>query len=143
MDGDGNCQFRTLAFNLFGSQDHHKVTRRAAVAHIKAHKDFFSVFFEDTEEFERYIKDMSGNGTWGDELTLRAIVEAYGCEAHVITSEEKNWYLVYTPEGSASKSDSPPTPAGVPAPPPGKQVFLAYVSPVHYNAIVAVREGSK
>ena len=31
------------------------------------------------------VKDMSKNRTWGDEITLRAVVEAYGCIAHVIT----------------------------------------------------------
>ena len=46
MRGDGNCQFRGLAFNLFGSQDHHAIVRQACVAHIQTHADFFSVFFD-------------------------------------------------------------------------------------------------
>ena len=37
-------------------------------------------------EFEKYLKNMSISGTWGDELTLRAVVEAYGCIAHVSCS---------------------------------------------------------
>ena len=41
---------------------------------------------------------MSKDRHWGDELTLRAAVEAYSCIAHIISSEEQNWYLVYTPE---------------------------------------------
>merc|ERR1712151_33748 len=40
-EGDGNCQFRSLAFNLFGAQSHHAVVRQAAVAYLKKKKDFF------------------------------------------------------------------------------------------------------
>jgi len=140
MEGDGNCQFRTLAFNLFGEQAHHAVTRKAAVAHMKKHQDFFGVLFESADEFRAYLKDMSRNRTWGDELTLRAVVEAYGCEAHVITSEPANWYLVYQPEipdGPDPKIAA--CPRGVPLPKPGKRVFLSYISPVHYNSVVMAR----
>ncbi|CAJ1355368.1 unnamed protein product, partial [Effrenium voratum] len=93
MEGDGNCQFRTIAFNLFGNQEHHAAPRQAAVAHMKKHTEFFGVFFEDQAEFSRYLKNMGRKGTWGDELTLRAVVEAYGCVAHVVTSEPSNWRL--------------------------------------------------
>eukprot|EP00419_Tripos_fusus_P059014 CAMPEP_0172929864 /NCGR_PEP_ID=MMETSP1075-20121228/218702_1 /TAXON_ID=2916 /ORGANISM="Ceratium fusus, Strain PA161109" /LENGTH=224 /DNA_ID=CAMNT_0013791169 /DNA_START=78 /DNA_END=752 /DNA_ORIENTATION=- len=94
MKGDGNCQFRSLAFNLLGHQDHHAMTRKAAVAHMRKHADFFGCMFEDSAEFNAYLRDMARARTWGDELTLRAIVEAYNCEAHLITSEPSNWYLV-------------------------------------------------
>ncbi|CAK9107530.1 OVARIAN TUMOR DOMAIN-containing deubiquitinating enzyme 11 (OTU domain-containing protein 11) (Deubiquitinating enzyme OTU11) [Durusdinium trenchii] len=93
MAGDGNCQFRTMAFNLFRSQEHHAAVRQSAVAHMRKHADFFGVFFEDEAEFGHYCKNMALHGTWGDELTLRAVVEAYGCIAHVITSEPTNWQL--------------------------------------------------
>lgn len=140
MEGDGNCQFRTLAFNLFGDQAHHATTRKAAVAHMKKHSDFFSVLFESAGEFKAYLRDMSRNRTWGDELTLRAVVEAYGVEAHVITSEPANWYLVYQPE--AAETPDPKVavcPRGFGLPKAGKQVFLSYISPVHYNSVVVSR----
>merc|ERR1712176_459290 len=85
MEGDGNCQFRSLAFNLFGSQRHHAVTRQCVVEHMKRNADFFRVFFEDETEFQEYLTSLGQSRYWGDELTLRAAVEAYGCVAHVIT----------------------------------------------------------
>mmetsp|Transcript_101730 Transcript_101730/g.270631 ORF Transcript_101730/g.270631 Transcript_101730/m.270631 type:complete len:280 (-) Transcript_101730:86-925(-) len=140
MEADGNCQFRTLAFNLFGEQAHHAVTRKAAVAHMRKHSDFFSVLFESADEFKAYLRDMSRNRTWGDELTLRAVVEAYCCEAHVITSEGANWYLVYQPEASGRPDPKiAACPKGLPQPKPGKQVFLSYISPVHYNSVVIAK----
>jgi hypothetical protein len=112
---------------------------------------------------------MARNRTWGDELTLRAIVEAYSCEAHVVTSEPANWYLAYSPENPNEPQD--PAIATCPSnvlssqthsaaackrrrvtptvhvafvaegqslPPVRKQIFLSYISPIHYNAIVAL-----
>eukprot|EP00929_Paragymnodinium_shiwhaense_P070021 TRINITY_DN35405_c0_g1_i1.p1 TRINITY_DN35405_c0_g1~~TRINITY_DN35405_c0_g1_i1.p1 ORF type:complete len:340 (+),score=29.93 TRINITY_DN35405_c0_g1_i1:138-1022(+) len=144
MQGDGNCQFRSFAFNLFGEQAHHACTRQAAVAQMKKHQDFFGTLFESSREFKAYLKDMSRDRTWGDELTLRAVVEAYGCEAHVITSEPANWYLVYRPE-SSEKPDPKVAicPRGMDCPKPGRRAFLAYVSPVHYNAMVTGSHNSE
>eukprot|EP00930_Biecheleria_cincta_P083403 TRINITY_DN72987_c0_g1_i1.p1 TRINITY_DN72987_c0_g1~~TRINITY_DN72987_c0_g1_i1.p1 ORF type:complete len:263 (+),score=27.03 TRINITY_DN72987_c0_g1_i1:200-988(+) len=139
MEGDGNCQFRSFAFNLFGDQAHHGSVRKAAIAHIKKNSDFFRIFFEDEREFKNFLRDMAKNRTWGDELTLRAVVEAYGCVAHVVTSEPANWFLVYEPEEDTAAFDPKIAvcPRGYQTPPKGKQVFLSYVSPIHYNAIVA------
>jgi len=137
MKGDGNCQFRSFAYNLFGRQSHHLVTRNAAVEHMRRHSDFFSIFFEDQEEFDAYLHEMQCSRTWGDELTLRAVVEAYSCEVHVITSEPANWYLLYEPEGEEHLDPSVAIcPQGLPPPSPRKQVFLSYISPIHYNSIV-------
>lgn len=73
MKGDGNCQFRSFSFNLFGAQSHYAVVRSAAVAHLRTHADFFSVFFDGEREWKRYLEGMAKNKTWGDELTLRAV----------------------------------------------------------------------
>jgi len=136
MKSDGNCQFRSLAFNLFGDQDYHAVMRKAAVAHMRKHANFFGNLFEDAAEFNAYLHDMARARTWGDELTLRAVIEAYNCEAHVITNEPANWYLVYQSETSTIDPTVAACPPKTSMPRPGKQVFLAYLSPVHYNSIV-------
>merc|ERR1712217_148086 len=109
---------------------------RSAVEHMKRNSDFFHVFFEHEKEFQEYLSKMKRNRTWGDELTLRAAVEAYGCVAHVITSEPSNWYLVYQPECERDPKVAQ-RPKGTQLPPVGKLVFLSYISPIHYNAIVA------
>ena len=140
MEGDGNCQFRSVADQLFGSQQHHSFVRATAVAHMRKSSDFFGMYFETPGEYQAYLRDMGRNRTWGDELTLRACVEAFGCVTHVVTSEAQNWYLVYRP-------DSPPEPASVaqlceknklPTPKPGKDIFINYISPIHYNAVAAL-----
>ena len=66
------------------------------------------------------------------------MVQAFGCVAHVITSEPANWYLVYRPEDAAQIAVRPEwVPKGLAAPPLGKEIFVSYISPIHYNAIRA------
>lgn len=139
MEGDGNCQFRAFADQLFGDQRHHATVRQSAVEHIRAHADFFGMYFDGPRELNRYVSDMSRNRTWGDELTMRAVVEAYGCKVHLITSEPANWYMVYTDEngdhkvtGRMPRDGAMRSSFGL-----GKEIFVSYISPIHYNVIDA------
>eukprot|EP00928_Gymnodinium_smaydae_P064626 TRINITY_DN47909_c0_g1_i1.p1 TRINITY_DN47909_c0_g1~~TRINITY_DN47909_c0_g1_i1.p1 ORF type:complete len:314 (-),score=58.75 TRINITY_DN47909_c0_g1_i1:130-1020(-) len=138
MKADGNCQFRSLAFNLFGSQHYHAYTRKAVVRHMLKHKEFFGAFFSDERRFQKYLQGMACDTTWGDELTLRAAVEVYACVLHLITSCADNWYLVYEPESFLSYPDMEvlKVPESACLPPAGKVIFLAYHAPDHYNAII-------
>ena len=63
----------------------------------------------------------------------------YGCEAHVVTSEPANWYLAYHPESHEPIDPAVArVPRGAALPSPHKQIFLSYISPIHYNAVVVV-----
>ena len=66
-----------------------------------------------------------------DELTLRAACDCFGCVAHVVTTEHENWLLNYCP---SSLDETDVSTGG--APPEGvRELFLTYVSPIHYNVI--------
>lgn len=119
MDGDGNCQFRSIAHNVFKDQERHAEVRALATAHIEERKDDFQIYFEDARTFKRWLVGMKRDRTWGDELTLRAAVDALGMRIHVVQSTEQNWYLLYEPEEQKTK----------------RSAFISYVSPVHYDAL--------
>ena len=133
--GDGNCQFRSASQQLFGNEAHHEFVRRRSVAFIRARANEFAPFFmpdararKGTSPFDAYLSRMAKGRTWGDELTLRAICNAFGAVIHVVTSTEENWYLKYEPEVKQTE----------------KQIFLAYISPAHYNAFALLPgSGSK
>jgi len=118
MVGDGNCQFRALAQELYGTQEHHALIRETIVDHMHKHNSDFSFLFEDGE-WENYMCNIAQPCTWGDELTLRAAVDAFQIRAHVITSNDRNWYLVYDPSSGAHS----------------RQVFITYIAPIHYNTV--------
>lgn len=53
------------------------------------------------------------------QLTLRAICDSFGVAVHVVTSEQRNWYLRYEPLSYKSRLE----------------VFLTYIAPMHYNSL--------
>jgi len=60
-------------------------------------KDFFICFFDNSKEFEKYLRLMKRDRTWGDELTLRAMCDYYRVTIHVLTSTPGfgGYYLKY------------------------------------------------
>ena len=88
---------------------------------MRSESSFFGAMFEEGE-LEAYLGRMALNRTWGDELTLRATADCYRVSIHVVTSTVENWYLAYEPQGGAAAR---------------RNLFLTYISPVHYDALTA------
>ena len=127
MEDDGNCQFRSLAQELYGDQKYHGTVRERVVARLTSHALEYSFYIGDDDEWRRYLAKMATSRTWGDELTLRAACDEYGVVVHVVTTEHENWLLHYSPDSLAMADGRPP--------PGTRECFLAYVSPIHYNVI--------
>jgi len=125
MQEDGNCQFRAAAKELFGDQRFHELVRESVVNQLTKHAPVYSpIFGGETEEWDSYLNGMAQPRTWGDELTLRSIADAFGVHVHLITSSNEHWYLVYNP--------NPGLCAGVPC---NRRLFLSYIAPIHYDVL--------
>ena len=55
MRGDGNCQFRALSFQLFGSQDLYEMVRERSVSYLKEYREHYEDFLGGQEEFDHYL----------------------------------------------------------------------------------------
>ena len=119
-EDDGNCQFRSLSNELYGTQDFHYAIRIKVCEFMKEHVNDFSPFIGTIDDFNDYIEKMMMNRTWGDELTLRAASDIFGTKIHVITTEKEHYVLHYNPS-TTSKTN--------------RQLFLSYISPIHYNTV--------
>jgi hypothetical protein len=120
MEDDGNCQFRAVSQELFGTQDFHQQIRGRAVAYMRTNSARFRDFFIDNE-YETYLAKMATPRCWGDELTLQAVADAFTIKIHLITSTADNWYLHYDPTDD--------TTAVI------RECFITYISPIHYNTV--------
>ena len=132
MKDDGNCQFRAFSDQLYGTQERHLEIRQTIVKHMNKYEADFEIYFEDKNMWASYLRDMSAKGCWGDELTLRCAADVFNVKVHVLTSEQKNYYIHYDPALHSEKN------CGFeqqPVEDTNRHVFLSYISPVHYNSI--------
>jgi len=92
--GDGNCQFRSIADQVYNDQERYTDVRKAIVDWLSNNKDFYvddenttklCDFLIDTP-WTNYINKMSSDGTWGDQLTLTAAAEVYQSNIWVLSS---------------------------------------------------------
>ncbi len=124
MKDDGNCQFRAISQGIFGTQDYHELLRAIAVWKLRKDKDYYSLWFQDGETgFNNFCNEMSENSTWGTELTLKALVDSLGITLHIMQSTKENYYLIYRPDE-------------IEGPYCEHHVFVTYIEPIHYNAII-------
>ena len=120
--GDGNCQFRALSHQLYGTSSHHRAVRAALCEHLRREAASFEVWCAEEGGLDAYVARMERDGEWGDELTLSAAANHFGVTLHVLTSDAEHFYIRY-PAGSCSAVE--------------KHAFLLYRSPVHYDSFTA------
>ena len=84
VDADGACQFRSIAWHLFGKVKQHTAVRRRVVEWLQEKRDGYSPFVE--EDFDEYLQKMSHPTCWGDHVTLQAAADAYCVLINVVTS---------------------------------------------------------
>ncbi|PUZ74251.1 hypothetical protein GQ55_1G049400 [Panicum hallii var. hallii] len=73
IEGDGNCQFRALADQIFRNPDYHKHVRKAVVKQLKEFRKHYEGYVP--MEYKVYLKKMKRSGEWGDHVTLQAAAD--------------------------------------------------------------------
>merc|ERR1712039_152916 len=95
--GDGACQFRAVADQLYGRQELHSTVRVDAVAQLQANPGRYEAFAV-CESFSEYLARMSQAHTWGDNLSLQAVADAYNIQACIVTTFLDRSFLTVSPE---------------------------------------------
>lgn len=70
-------------------------------------------------DYEEYCDLMSKPMTWGDNITLQAAADFYGCEIFILTSYQQEAIIRVLPEGRPSE----------------QKIWLAFWAEVHYNSL--------
>nr|APA20157.1 cysteine proteinase superfamily protein [Populus tomentosa] len=122
IEGDGNCQFRALADQLFHSPDYHKHVRKKIVKQLKHFRKSYEGYVP--MKYRSYLKKMKKldfYGEWGDHLTLQAAADRFGAKICLVTSFRDTCYIEIMPK------DKSPT----------RELWLSFWSEVHYNSLYA------
>ncbi|KAI0655672.1 hypothetical protein C8Q70DRAFT_409354 [Cubamyces menziesii] len=70
--GDGNCLFRALSDQLYGTPSYHLKLRQDICDWIEAHKERYAPFVEDERGLEHHLSCMRQQATYGGHLELSA-----------------------------------------------------------------------
>ncbi len=89
IEGDGNCLFRAISHQLYLNEEYHEQLRYFCVEHLKKHQKRFEKFIVDCK-FDDYIEEMSKNGTWADDIEIRAMEEILDRNIHIYSSNSIN-----------------------------------------------------
>lgn len=81
VSNDGNCFFRAVSDQLYGTEDYHMKLRERACDYLLLHKEHYRFFVDDEQSFEDYVSEMRNDGVWADNLELQAISMA--CDVNV------------------------------------------------------------
>ena len=72
QSGDGNCQVRCVANQVYGDPNLHPLIRKSLLAFILARPDVFDAFCPGTGGVSAYVRKMSRQDEWCDGLMLAA-----------------------------------------------------------------------
>ncbi|KAF8512799.1 hypothetical protein JB92DRAFT_2926390 [Gautieria morchelliformis] len=104
--GDGNCLFRALADQLWGSPSGHLTLRAEVCNWMEARKERYEGFVDEDRSFDTHIQCMRVPGTYGGHLELSAFSHLKRRNVKVIQPG-----LVYIIEWDCGwGADSPPPP---------------------------------
>ena len=112
---DGNCQFRSLSWAMYGTDERHDAVRRTVCNYIKQNPDKYKDCMECTPR--EYVDQMQRDGTYGDHITVQAFCDAFHTNVAVIDDRDQVTLL----NGHKAEAD--------------KYKVLLYEGGIHYNGI--------
>jgi OTU-like cysteine protease/RNA binding activity-knot of a chromodomain len=84
VDKDGNCLFRAVAYQIYGTVDKHEELRQAVYDYMEHNSAFFSIWEED---FDNYVARQRNRNMWGGHVELVAMREMFNVDMQVYDYE--------------------------------------------------------
>ncbi|KDQ54653.1 hypothetical protein JAAARDRAFT_38335 [Jaapia argillacea MUCL 33604] len=103
--GDGNCLFRALSDQMYGTESQHLVLRREICDWIERHKERYGPFCEDERGLDTHLSCMRQPATYGGHLELSAFAHLMRRDVKVI--QPGLVYLIEWASGGADLASSP------------------------------------
>ena len=97
VGGAGDCFFRAVSHQLYGTAAHHLEVRAVGIEHLRYHPESF---IESNIEYSwlEYLNNMSRQGTWCDNLIIQAVADALNCTINITESAENFAEAIYEGE---------------------------------------------
>ena len=83
--GDGNCFFRSVSHQLYGTEDRHPQIRALAIQHLINSPEHF-VEYNTDQSWLQYLQSMSRLGTWADNIIIQAVANINNLRINITES---------------------------------------------------------
>ncbi|GFR58126.1 OTU domain-containing protein 1 [Elysia marginata] len=122
--GDGNCFFRALSKQLYGTENYHKAIRSLTVDIMATNRSFFQQFI-DGGDVQAHIERMSEENTWATTCEIYAAATLLQRDVYMLTPDHSNTlysWLLFKPlfslpadsKSNNKKNDNAEGPASLP-----------------------------
>ena len=126
VGGCGDCFFKSVSHQLYRTADLHLEIRMAGINHLQNYPELYIESISD-DHWNNYIRQMSKQGTWCDNIIMQAVANAYNCVIHITESN------IDSPEGIFL------TPVADQV--GRKTIFIGYINDFHYVSTVTEKNG--
>ena len=76
--GYGNCLFRSVSHQVYGSDEHHDVVRAKCMDYMQSQAAYFEPFFTgNMDDYMQYETNQREDAVWGDDPEIQAMSELY------------------------------------------------------------------
>lgn len=129
MEADGNCLFRTVAHQVYGTPSKYKRVREECCDYLFEHMDRFAMFMPN---IRLHIRKMRRDREWGDDTEIRAMEEIYDRPFEIYSVAGLG--INYKPMKIHFDGDLPKRIRKLKVAP----IRLGYHGQCHYNSIVPI-----
>merc|ERR1719408_747823 len=81
---DGNCLFRSISDQVYGTPEHHVLLRDRCSKYIASERAYFEQFVAGS--FEDFLNRIKLDGEWGDDVEIEALSEIYDVRVEIYGS---------------------------------------------------------
>ncbi|CAK0882524.1 unnamed protein product [Prorocentrum cordatum] len=120
IKGDGACQFRAVADQLWRDQELHPFARDQALSQLRRDAGRYAGFADCEGGFGAYLDRMRAAAEWGDNLTLQAIADTYRVQICMVTTYLERGFLHISPWGAGGAAN---------------QIWLGFYAEYHYTSL--------
>ena len=85
VGGDGDCFFKAVSHQLFGTPHSHLVIQHAGIQYLRYSPEQF-IESNVANSWLEYLNTMSRQGTWCDGIIIQAVANALNIRIHITVS---------------------------------------------------------
>ena len=122
--GDGNCFFRSVSHQLYGTEDCHHQIRALAIQQLINFPEYFVEYITE-QSWLSYLQNMSRLGTWADHIVIQAVANTNNLRINVTeTALNFSESTVVSPISTRTENQEQGSNA--------RDIFIGHLDELHY-----------